>query len=328
MSYCFSRRSILKIIAEDTLKRKREMEMKEFRLTEHYQNMIQVGKGHLPAYLLNHSRPILFDPGISAFGPFYLQKLSEILKGNYESPLLLLTHSHFDHCGAAPYLLRKFSGTKIGASTKAIEVFNKQSAINLIKRLNSEYENNMKNQLEGENVTFTAINVDYHLKEGDKIEWTPGKFIQVIETPGHTRDSLSYLFLDSGILVAGESAGVLEENYIHSTFLSSYEDYLRSIEKLQTLNAEAICIAHAGIITGSKNVRTYLQASLQASEDYRRKIESYLKKYEGDQEKIIKIITEEEYDSKTHHIINRTPFILNLQAKINAIAILSRGSRF
>ena len=48
-------------------------------------------------------------------------------------------------------------------------------------------------------------------------------------------------------------------------------------------------------------------------------IESYLSEYNGDREKVIKRITAEEYDTQPDHSQNRTPFILNLEAKINAV---------
>lgn len=298
------------------------MSTTHFIFTDQHKKFIRVGKGHVPAYLLDGEAPILFDPGISAYGPLYHRKLIEVANGQTDTLLLLFTHSHFDHCGAAPYLLRKFPKAKVGASIRAAEVFNKQSAINLMRRLNAEYEEEMKEELHGEDITFTAIKVDMRLKEGDKVVLKGGNSFQVYETPGHTRDCLSFFFPDCGVLLAGEAAGVPEEDTIHSAFLSDYEEYINSIKKLNTLNAEALCIAHVGILIGNSTVREYFSKSVKAAEDYREKIERYLKKYNGDQEKVINTITKEEYDSRSNHIINRTPFILNLQAKVNAVCRL------
>jgi len=296
-----------------------------FIFTDQYKRFIRVGKGHVPAYIFDDKQPILFDPGVSAYGPLYYRKLIETVDGRTDNLILLFTHSHFDHCGAAPYLLRKFPKAKVGASIRAAEVLNKQSAINLMKRLNAEYEEEMKAELKGEDITFTAINVDLQLKEGDSIELKGGKSFQVFETPGHTRDCLSYFFSDSGVLLAGEAVGVPERDFIHSAFLASYEDYVSSIEKLRSLNTEALCIAHVGILVGSRRVQDYLSRSLQAAQDYREKIERCLKKFEGDKEKVVNTITAEEYDSRSNHIINRNPYILNLQAKVNAVCKLSGG---
>ncbi|MCX5886756.1 MAG: MBL fold metallo-hydrolase [Proteobacteria bacterium] len=290
-----------------------------FTFIDSYQNFIRVWKDHVPAYIYDHEQPVMFDPGVSAFGPLYYRKLLETVSGRTDNLFLLLTHSHFDHCGAVPYLLRKFPDAKVGASIKAAEVLQKQSAIALIRRLNAEYEKEMAEELKGEDTSFSAITVDLQLKEGDKVEVQGGKSFQVFETPGHTRDCLSYFFPDSGVLLAGEATGVPEGDFIHSAFLASYEDYVTSIEKLRTLNAEALCIAHVGILTGRENVQVYLSQSLQATKEYREKIERYLEKFQGDREKVVETITAEEYDLTPDHIIKRTPFMINLQAKVNVV---------
>jgi len=293
-----------------------------FTFTDRYGKFLRVGRDHVPAYICDDEQPVMFDPGVSAFGPLYYRKLREIVNGRTDNLFLLLTHSHFDHCGAVPYLLRKFPNAKVGASIKAAEVLQKQSAISLMRRLNAEYEKEMAEELKGEDTSFSGITIDLPLKEGDRVELSGGKFFQILETPGHTRDCLSYFAPDSGVLLAGEAAGVPEGDFIHTAFLASYEEYINSIEKLRTMNAEVLCIAHVGILTGTQSVKEYLSRSLTATEEYREKIERYLEKFNWDKDKVVNTITAEEYDSTPDHIINRTPFILNLQAKVNAVCKL------
>jgi len=42
---------------------------------------------------------------------------------------LVIQHSHFDHCGAVPYLKRKFPQIKILASAYSKEVFTREKVI-------------------------------------------------------------------------------------------------------------------------------------------------------------------------------------------------------
>ena len=56
----------------------------------------------------------------------------------------------------------------------------------------------MAPELSGEDTSFSGIAVDLQLKEGDRVELSEWKFFQVFETPGHTRDCLSYFFLIPG----------------------------------------------------------------------------------------------------------------------------------
>jgi glyoxylase-like metal-dependent hydrolase (beta-lactamase superfamily II) len=290
---------------------------------DRYQAFSQVESGHVPTFICDADPPLIIDPGVSAFGPLYYRKLSPVVRGKIRPLLMLLTHSHFDHCGAVPYLLRKFPTARVAASARAAEVLQKESAISLIRRFNAEYEEKMARELTGEDTSFSGISIDLQLKEGDQIEWAEGKFFQVFETPGHTRDCLSYFFSDTGVLVAGESAGVPEEDFIHSPFLASYADYAASIEKLAAINAEALCIAHMGILAGREQIARYLDASRAAAQAYRAKIEACLDKFSGDTERVVNAMVAEEYDTKEHHILHRNPFITNLQAKINAVCKLA-----
>ena len=132
---------------------------KEFSFKDKFENILMLGNGHVPAFLYCGERPVLFDPGVSAFGPLYLKKIRQNLS-DPSSLVLALTHSHFDHCGAAPYLLRNIPGVKVAASEQAADVILRPNAVNLMKRLNQEYEEEMKKELKGEDVSFEGFEVD------------------------------------------------------------------------------------------------------------------------------------------------------------------------
>jgi glyoxylase-like metal-dependent hydrolase (beta-lactamase superfamily II) len=239
------------------------------------------------------------------------------------SLILALTHSHFDHCGAAPYLLRNIPGIKVAASEKAADVILRPNAVKLMEKLNQEYEKEMKAELKGEDVSFEAFEVDFRLKEGDRLELL-NDYCLVFETPGHTRDCLSYFFPEKGVLFCGEAAGVAEGSFIHTPFLTSFEDYLSSLKKIAGLKPEVLCIAHNGILTG-EDINLFISAAIDAVNEYRDMIENYLNEYDGEQEKVVERITTEEYDSKDEHMQNRDPFMLNLKAKVSAVARMLEG---
>ena len=290
-----------------------------FNFVKDFGPITKIGDFHVPAFILDAGEPVLFDPGVSAFGPMYLKELAERFGARVrESLLMLLTHSHFDHCGAAPYLLRAIPAARIGCSPHAADVLQKEKAIALISTFNADYEERMQEELRGQDTSFSALPISLRLSEGDTVKLADCT-LEVFETPGHTKDCLSYLWREKGILFAGEAADVYTDDEFHSVFLSNYTSYVASIRKIMTIKAEVLCVAHTGILKGAANVADYLQAVLDAAEAYREKLEKSLKKHCDDVEKVVEEITRKEYDVQTEPPINRNPFMTNIRAKAQAI---------
>jgi len=289
-----------------------------FEFAREFEDFISLGGGHVTAAICASSPAMLFDPGVSAFGPLYYKQLRARIPST-DNLIIALSHAHFDHCGAAAYLMRKIPSARLAASEKGAEILKRPNAVELICRLNAEYEKSMAAELAGEDVSFAALDVTFRLADGDSIPLDNGRICRVLETPGHTRDSLTYYFSDTGIAFIGDAAGGLEHGFIHSPYLVSYEDYIASIEKIKSLRPRAICIPHSGILAGDE-VQLYLTEAAAAAVAYKDMIAGYLDLYKGDQEKVVDRITAEEYDAQPVHLQNRQPFILNLRAKVHAVA--------
>lgn len=294
-----------------------------FEFSREFEDFISFGGGHLTAAICTSSPAMLFDPGVSAFGPLCLKKLREHTRST-DNLIIALSHAHFDHCGAAAYLMRKIPSARLAASEKGAEILKRPNAVELICLLNAEYEKSMAAELAGEDVSFAALDVTFRLADGDSLPLDAGRVCRVLETPGHTRDSLTFYFPDTGIAFIGDTAGALEHGFIHSPYLVSYEDYLASIEKISSLQPRAICMPHSGILAGD-DVQRYLSEAAAAATAYKDMIAQYLDMYTGDQKKVVERITAEEYDAQPLHIQKRQPFILNLRAKVAAVAAWLEG---
>ncbi len=278
-----------------------------------------LGNPVLPAYLLQGKTPVLFDAGMTFMGPVYLQELKEKLGEAHPLSFLLLTHSHFDHSGSAPFLKKNIPGLKIGASHLAAEIFRRPNAIQLIQNLSQGMEEANRSKIGDADVTFRGLELDRSLRDGDELEMGDGTRIQAIATPGHTRDAISYYIPRLKALVAGEAVGTFDRNFnVRSVFLSSFDDYLSSLEKLRKLEIDLLMMGHSFVLT--EGAQEMISKTIEATRAFGRRIETELSSRGGDQEAVVKKIFQEDYVEKKLIRQEERPFLINLRAQVKTVA--------
>jgi glyoxylase-like metal-dependent hydrolase (beta-lactamase superfamily II) len=279
-----------------------------------------LGNPDLPAFLFGGEIPALFDAGMTFMGPIYLQELKTYLGDAGKLRYLFLTHSHFDHCGGAPFLKRKIPGLKIGTSRLAAEVFQRPNAVQLIQSLNQYVEDQFNSPNRGKDVSFHSLEVDLVLEDRRELILGDERRVQVIATPGHTRDAVSFYIPEWKALIPGEVAGVYDRNLnILPEFLSSFEGYMASLEKLSALDLDLLLLGHSFVVTG-EDARGYIGKSIEATKRFKKRIEDLLDMRAGDQEAVVKIIFQEDYEGQQAIPQDERSYLINLKAKVKAVA--------
>jgi glyoxylase-like metal-dependent hydrolase (beta-lactamase superfamily II) len=153
------------------------------------------------------------DPG--PLDPGHLERLEFTIaeRGSLEG--IVLTHRHADHAEGVPALVERY-GVPVFAGVAAPDP-------------------------EGFSEPVAAgLEIERELRDGETI----GPFI-VYETPGHSADHVSFLL--DGVLFCGDT--VLGEG---SVFIppggGSLIRYLESLERLRTLDLEALCPGHGPVV--------------------------------------------------------------------------------
>jgi len=284
------------------------------------EGLYAIGMPELPAFLMIGEQPTLFDAGMTFMGPRYLEGLKTYLGNENRLRFNFLTHSHFDHSGATPYLKRRISGLQVGAHPLAADTFKKPNAIALIKSLCRDYEEKHRAMIGDEDVSFDVIAVDILLEDGMEIDLGKGIDFRVIATPGHTRDSVSFFIPKYKALITGEAVGVYDRNMaIHPEFLSSYNDYLDSLEKLAGLDLDLLMMSHYFTLTGG-DAAGYVAKSIERTKAFKKRIEDDLNELNGDREAVVQRIFREDYQETGAILQEERPYLINLQAKVKAVA--------
>ena len=280
-----------------------------------------LGSKYFPTHMLLGPKPVLFEAGLSCLGPVYVKDVEKILKRR-QPQLLFLTHVHFDHCGAAGFLRQTWPQMKIAASQLAAEIMERPNALETISGLNAAAVDWVEKAAPGlaEKVPFQPFSVDVILADGDRIELPGGLTVEVLETPGHTWDSLSFYIPEKRLLLAGEAAGCMSPTGILSTeFLVDFDVYIQSIERLAKLDVDILCQSHHQVFTG-KDARTVINRSIPAALAFKKRVEQLLNEENSQVDKVVARIKSEEYDPQPNPKQPEPAYLLNLHARVKSLA--------
>lgn len=286
-----------------------------------------VGHRAVPVFLVDGDRPALFDAGLAFLGPVYVRQIQQII-GDRQPAWCFLTHSHFDHCGAVAYLQSRFPQMKLVCSQKAARIFDRPNAISLISDLN-RYATGMAVDLgiDPGTTSFEPFRVHVAAGEGDCFEISPNLTVHAMETPGHTWDFLSYAIPQHKLLVASEALGTPDETgYIVTDCLVDYDVHYQSMERLNTLDVETLCLGHIYACTGS-DARHHMTESLLQSRRFFNMTVQFLEAENGDIPAVVKRIKAFEWDGKTGLRQPEPAYVLNLEARVKTVLRKWQASR-
>jgi len=283
-------------------------------------DLYMVGHPAMPVYLLDGEKPAIFDAGLAFLGNIYTDGIREII-GKRELYYCFLSHSHFDHCGSVSVLKKKFPGLKVVASEKAKNVFGRPNAIKLMRSLTRAAEKLAKHigiEL-AEFERFEPFEVDLTLSDGEYLDLSRDISVQVIETPGHTRDSLSYFIARNKVLLCSEAAGIPDATgYIVSEALVDFDQYYESMSRLSQVDYEVLCLGHRQALIG-QDAKNYFQKSMVDCRHFLNLVETSLTEEGGDVQNVIARVKASEYDPIQGPKQIEPAYLLNLEAKVKVI---------
>jgi glyoxylase-like metal-dependent hydrolase (beta-lactamase superfamily II) len=209
--------------------------------------MIMPGYYDSNVYLIN--KKILVDTGMSVEP--VLSKLEKLVPvSNIQQ--IILTHGHFDHCGAAAAIIQK-SGAKLGIckdDASALLSDKISCSLSFGQRINT-------------------MQPDVLYQDGDQIpiglnEARKEEYLKVISTPGHTVGSICLYEENSASLFSGDTVfsdgGIGRSDFENS----ACEKMTASIQKLTQLPVQNLYPGHGAptIKTASRSIQlSYMMSS-------------------------------------------------------------------
>lgn len=280
------------------------------------QELYLLGNIAYPSFLINTDEPVMFDAGVSPMGPFYLKDLKDILCAP-TMHTMFFTHSHYDHTGAYGYLKKCFPGMDAGAHPRAGEVMLSTSAVNTMTTL-SNIARDMFHD-DSPDTAFVPPEITVPLKEGDVLELGRGIRATVLETPGHTRDSISFFLEPMDALIPGEALGVIHLNdEIFPEFLADFQAYHDSVKKLIDTRPNMVLMPHGCSLT-REDAKAFVDGAIPATLSWMDMICGSLKESGGD----IDLSTEDLFSRIYDPLVigqEVNAFRINLRAKVACVS--------
>lgn len=214
-----------------------------------YLYRVTAGTGGEAFLIFGKEVTVLHDCGMAYCYKGLIANIEKALaeRGRDHLDYILLSHSHYDHVGALPYVLKRFPDATVIGAYKAEKVFQSEGARKTMRRLGEAARNQYSES--DEPVRTDGLRVDYIAKDGDLIELGGDEYIKAIETTGHTDCSMSYLLLPQNLMFTSESTGIPRPfGDLHTSILKSYHQTIEAAKKCKAEGAKHLLVPHYGLL--------------------------------------------------------------------------------
>lgn len=208
-----------------------------------------------PTLIQHKEKYYLVDCGYEETFPEFVQKLDKLGLEIADLHAILVSHDDIDHIGALhlfkernPHLMvysSEIEELSIAGKVKSERLEQAERSLPFLPEEQKSWAEKFINQLE----SIKRVEVDVTLKDKDII----GEDIEVIATPGHTKGHLSFYISAQKTLVANDAL-VIEEgkfNIANPMFTLDLAEAVKSVEKIESLNADKIICYHGGVVVGN-----------------------------------------------------------------------------
>lgn len=244
--------------------------MKTWRTSSGY-SVSSLLSGRSNAYLIGtRNGNILVDTGESGAYRRLSRHLNASTAPDQSLQLLVLTHTHYDHCQNAAKIKQQENCPILMSRREAKYVHQGYTPLPRGTSLIFNMLTFLGNQIAPAQFGYKPFTPDMLMEEEYSLE-QPGSGVRVISTPGHTIGSISVI-VDEEIAIVGDAMFGIFRNSIYPPFADDRREMIMSWYKLLQTRCELFLPGHGRPIGREgvdrqyqKSLRKYGQAALEFS---------------------------------------------------------------
>jgi glyoxylase-like metal-dependent hydrolase (beta-lactamase superfamily II) len=217
-------------------------------------------EGAIAVYLVPGPEPVLVDPGPSTVRPRVVEALREQGLDPRDIRHICLTHIHLDHAGSTGDWVAEHPGISVHVHEDAARhLVDPERLVNSTRRTFGDAHD----RLWGEPLPVPAHAIR-GLRPGDP---GPFRWLRALHSPGHIEQHMAYLHEGSGILLAGDSMGIIlsEDAPVHPATPPPTLDlvaWLRTLQEYEAVAPEGVGPTHFGLHGGVRGRIEELRSGL------------------------------------------------------------------
>jgi len=242
-------------------------------------HVFQIGTLEFTQYLIGSPPKILVEGGISPQSFLVLNQLQELEIDPGSLDYLCILHGHFDHLGTFPMIKNKAPKAKIVSGKKNVETLSRPRILERMlasSKAVTDYAKEINFLPEIYEMThLDPLPVDIPLKDKDTLALDT-LVLTFHDLPGHSPDAMGAYLPEDGVFFCSDMAGLyFPDGTIRPNYYYNLQDYETSLEKIYTFDIEILCFGHNGTLTGYKEVKRFLERSIDFTNKLKKQIKDW-----------------------------------------------------
>ena len=226
-----------------------------------------VGTHDLCSYVVRGEDVLIVGGGMSHGTPALERQLDEMALDPARVKYAVVTHSHFDHCGAIPFLRARYPGLQVLGTAASAEALAKPKV--------AAYNARMNDVAAEQAQVFdrclhlcdcpSALEIDRTVSDGETLDLGRGVVVEFHEVPGHSRCCVATYVSSSRALFPTDTSPQPVSSHRDLSFPSAQYDfalYVASLRRLMEFDVDILGMDHYGVLL-HEQAREYLQLGLE-----------------------------------------------------------------